>query len=388
MTELNQELHDALEREAAIRAILRVISRSRTDYGPVFDAILDNAIGLCDAPFAMLLLCRTEAPLGAGGVGERGYLECVATRGTRSEWIDEFTRNPQPLDRSQKTIAVRSVLDRVNIHCEDLADDQLYRDRHPQRVQAVEIEGIRTALAVPIAKDDESVGTIVLYRREVRPFNDKQIDLVSTFAEQAVIAIENVRLFQELEARTREVSVQAEELARWNQELETRVSTQVDELDRLGRLRRFLSPQVADAVVSSGEDELLGSHRALIAVLYCDLRGFTAFCESAEPEEAIEVLQTYHAAMGMLIHEHGARLTTEQATAFLCYSTIHYPVMTLLETRFRLRCRCATAWPSLAEDGAGWGTDSVSALGCHWATPPSAWWGSRDVTTTPLTVAP
>jgi class 3 adenylate cyclase len=286
---------------------LRVISRSRTDYGPVFDAILDNAVGLCDAPFAMLLLCRTEAPLGARGVGERGYLECVATRGTRSEWIEEFTRNPQPLDSSQ-SIAARSALDRVSIHCEDLADEQHYRNPHLRRAQAVEIEGIRTLLAVPIAKDDESVGTILVYRREVRPFNDRQIDLVSTFAEQAVIAIENVRLFQELEARTREVRAQAEELARWNQELETRVSTQVDERDRLGRLRRFLSPQVADAVVSSGEDELLASHRALIAVLYCDLRGFTAFCESAEPEEAIEVLQTYHAAMGMLIHEHGGTI--------------------------------------------------------------------------------
>jgi class 3 adenylate cyclase len=101
-----------------------------------------------------------------------------------------------------------------------------------------------------------------------------------------------------------EVQEQAAELARWNSELETRVAAQVDELDRLGRLRRFLSPQVADAVVSSGEDELLGSHRALIATVFCDLRGFTRFCESAEPEEAIEVLQAYHEAMGRLIHEH------------------------------------------------------------------------------------
>jgi len=101
-----------------------------------------------------------------------------------------------------------------------------------------------------------------------------------------------------------EVQVQAAELTRWASELETRVADQVEELDRLGRLRRFLSPQVADAVVSSGDETLLGSHRAVIATVFCDLRGFTRFCESAEPEEAIEVLQTYHEAMGRLIHDH------------------------------------------------------------------------------------
>jgi len=105
-----------------------------------------------------------------------------------------------------------------------------------------------------------------------------------------------------------EVQTQAEALARWNDELETRVASQVEALDRLGRLRRFLSPQVADAVVSSGDEALLGSHRALIATVFCDLRGFTRFCESAEPEEAIEVLQAYHEAMGRLIHEHGGTI--------------------------------------------------------------------------------
>lgn len=105
-----------------------------------------------------------------------------------------------------------------------------------------------------------------------------------------------------------EVQTQAAELERWNGELETRVATQVEELDRLGRLRRFLSPQVADAVVSAGDESLLGSHRALIATVFCDLRGFTRFCESAEPEEAIEVLQAYHEAMGRLIHEHGGTI--------------------------------------------------------------------------------
>jgi class 3 adenylate cyclase len=116
--------------------------------------------------------------------------------------------------------------------------------------------------------------------------------------------IARVRSLLRIKTLHDEVEAQAAELARWNTELESRVAVQVEELDRLGRLRRFLSPQVADAVVSKGDESLLGSHRALIATVFCDLRGFTRFCESAEPEEAIEVLQSYHEAMGRLINEH------------------------------------------------------------------------------------
>lgn len=120
--------------------------------------------------------------------------------------------------------------------------------------------------------------------------------------------IARVRSLLRIKSLHDEVRSQAEALAGWNRELESRVAQQVGELERLARLRRFLSPQVADAVVSSGDDALLHSHRALIATVFCDLRGFTTFCESAEPEEAIEVLQAYHEAMGVLIHEHGGTI--------------------------------------------------------------------------------
>ncbi|MEX0281906.1 MAG: adenylate/guanylate cyclase domain-containing protein [Arenibacterium sp.] len=80
---------------------------------------------------------------------------------------------------------------------------------------------------------------------------------------------------------------------------------QVGELERMGRLKRFLPSAVADAVVSAGDESMLSSHRALVATLFCDMRGFTAFCESAEPEETIDVLQTYHQEMSSLIDEHG-----------------------------------------------------------------------------------
>ena len=117
----------------------------------------------------------------------------------------------------------------------------------------------------------------------------------------------------ELEARVRsllrikslydKVQSQADELAKWGGELEQRVQQQVDELERLGRLRRFLSPQVAELVVASGES-VLDSHRRHIAALFCDLRGFTTFSETAEPEDVIAVLQAFHETMGRLIHEY------------------------------------------------------------------------------------
>ena len=101
-----------------------------------------------------------------------------------------------------------------------------------------------------------------------------------------------------------EIERQRTELAEWNRTLEDRVKEQVDELGRLGRLRRFLSPQIADVVVSQGTDEFLAGHRREITVVFADLRGFTAFSETAEPEEALGVLRAYHAAMGELIFHH------------------------------------------------------------------------------------
>ena len=94
---------------------------------------------------------------------------------------------------------------------------------------------------------------------------------------------------------------QAAELAAWNRELEARVAVQVEELERVGRLRRFLAPQLADLIVTSGDESFLSSHRREITVAFCDLRGFTAFAETAEPEEVIEVLNEYHGALGDLI---------------------------------------------------------------------------------------
>ncbi len=104
------------------------------------------------------------------------------------------------------------------------------------------------------------------------------------------------------------LEAQAAQLAEWNRTLEDRVAAQLAELERVGRLKRFLAPQLAEVIVSSGDEKLLESHRREITVLFCDLRGFTAFSETAEPEEVMGVLREYHAAMGALIFQYEGTL--------------------------------------------------------------------------------
>ena len=106
-----------------------------------------------------------------------------------------------------------------------------------------------------------------------------------------------------------QVRAQAADLAAWNQTLEQRVADQLTEIERMGRLKRFLSPQIADLVVSSGDGErILESHRRAVTVVFCDLRGFTAFAETAEPEEVMAVLRAYHDVLGPLIYKHEGTL--------------------------------------------------------------------------------
>jgi adenylate cyclase len=124
--------------------------------------------------------------------------------------------------------------------------------------------------------------------------------LTKPFEHSALLA--RVRSMLRQKALTDTVQAQTRQLAQWNAELEERVAAQVKEIERVGRLRRFLPPQIAEAVVSSGDGEsVLQSHRREVTVMFCDLRGFTAFAETAEPEEVMAVLGEYHACLGELI---------------------------------------------------------------------------------------
>lgn len=204
------ELQTRLEREEASREILEVISQSRDDEQPVFMSILENASRLCKAPLAFLCVADHD----------RGLATIPANIGARTDFDEALQGFVEPLTRTE-LVAIRPMIDGLVIRQDDIADDPIYhRDRDPKRVQMVEIEGARSVLAVPLMKDGTGLGVIVLYRREVSPFSDEDVALVQTFAAQAVIAMQNVRQFREVQARTAEVERALERQTATSQVLE------------------------------------------------------------------------------------------------------------------------------------------------------------------------
>ncbi|MEM7300099.1 MAG: GAF domain-containing protein [Pseudomonadota bacterium] len=273
------EVQSRLQREAATRKVLEVISQSRDDAQPVFDRVVQLSAALCRADRVGLHVSNEDRSQ-ASFAAQWGPLYSDFVPG-------EFT---YPLTGDHPI--PKTILSGATTHIHNLCDDPLYRAGNPVQVKIVEEEGFRTLLVVPLVAGKHAIGAIALWRTEVRAFSDDEVALAQTFSAQAAIAIENVRQFKALETL--------------NAELGERVEKQVGEIERIGKLKRFLPAAVADTVVSQGSEKLLSSHRALLGVLFCDIRGFTAFCETAEPEETIEVLQNYHEEMGKLISEHGA----------------------------------------------------------------------------------
>jgi class 3 adenylate cyclase/HAMP domain-containing protein len=183
--------------------------------------------------------------------------------------------------------------------------------------------GFHSVLVVPLVDQKGILGSLVVLRNNAGAFSPDLIGLMKTFAHQSVLAMRNARLFSEVDAKGRELATahstvqqqaaklqeQTDELKNWNRSLEERVEKQLGEIERIRRLERFLPPQVAQLIASSdGHDSLLDSHRREVTVVFCDLRGFTAFTETTEPEEAMNVLREYHAALGELIFRYEGTL--------------------------------------------------------------------------------
>jgi len=159
------------------------------------------------------------------------------------------------------------------------------------------------------------------------------------------------------------IEAQAAELKSFNEQLERRVQEQVDELERLGRLRRFLSPQLADLVVSSGDHSFLESHRREITVVFCDLRGFTAFAETVEPEDVMQVLGEYHGAMGDLIHRYEGTLERFTGDGLMVFFNDPIPVPDAPERAVRMAVAMRGRVSQLAEEWSRRGFDLQMGVG-------------------------
>jgi class 3 adenylate cyclase len=289
-----RELSEALERQTAMSKVLQVISNSPGDLQPVFATILENATRICEANFGKVYLWD----------GDAFYL--VAANDTPRSFAD--TRKLAPF-RPNAGHPFRSLAETKQVfHVSDIMTLPIYKEGDPQIVEAVELGKMRTCLGVPMLKDDNLIGAVLVFRQEVQRFTANQIALISNFAAQAVIAIGNARLLKELRDRTDEVEAQSQELVNLNQHLEQRVIHQVGEIERISRLRRFLPPQVADLIVASGTEAQLESHRREITALFCDVRGFTGFTESADAEDVMALLREYHAAVGEKITKYSGTL--------------------------------------------------------------------------------
>jgi adenylate cyclase len=274
------ETREALEQQTATAEVLQVINSSPGDLAPVFEAMLEKALHLCEATYGHLLTYDGECFHAVAVRGDPALRLVAAAAPIRSP-------PSTPLGRIRRGERI--------VHITDVRVEDPYRAVPRFREQA-EISGIRSVLTVALLKDNNLMGAMVVYRREVRPFTDKQIALLQNFAAQAVIAMENARLLDELHQRT-------DQVAELNRGLEARVAAQVEELGRVGRLKRFLAPQLAELIVSQGDEKILESHRREIVVVFCDLRGYTAFTETAEPEEVLEFLREYHGALGPLVSQ-------------------------------------------------------------------------------------
>jgi adenylate cyclase len=349
LTEGTTDLTEALDQQTATSEVLQVISSSPGDLEPVFATMLEKAVRICGASFGNIYRWDGEA------------LHLLAMQNTPPAFAEALTRSPwRP---HPKNVIGRMLTTKKITHIADAKASEAYAERHPATVAAVELGGIRSVLTVPLLKENKLIGAFALARQEVRPFTDKQIALVANFAAQAVIAIENARLLRELRERTDQLEAQSQELANLNQQLEQRVADQVGEIERMSRLRRFLPPQVADLIVASGGENQLESHRREITALFCDLRVFTGFTESADAEDVMALLRDYHAAIGEIIIKYNGTLERYAGDGVMVVFNDPVPVENPALQAVLMALEVRDAIGALTETWRRWGHDIGFGIG-------------------------
>jgi class 3 adenylate cyclase len=251
-TDFRRDLERAEEREAAVRDVIQTIARTTFDLDAVLQTVIDRAVRLTHADNGNI--ARRE--------DDSDEYHVAAFTSMTPEYERMVRERVYVSERG--SILGRTVLEKRVVHIIDVLDDPEYELLDLQKAG-----GFRTALGVPMLREGEPIGAIAVARNEVRPFDEAEIRLIETFADYVVIAIENVRLFQTVER-------QRTELARY-------------------------APQAADLLSDAEGEKLLAGHRREITALFCDLRGFTAFAETADPEEVLGVLRQYHTVAGELV---------------------------------------------------------------------------------------
>jgi class 3 adenylate cyclase len=296
------------EQQRAVSKVLRAVARSE-GLQPVLDQIVESATRLCAGDNGRLWLV------------EDGMLHAAAQYGS-PETYEYDVQHPHTVDRSSLT--GRVAMTHAPVHIPDVLADPEYTYSGPRPYRAM--------LGVPVLIEDDLIGVIGVVRIPPEPFAEEHIELVRTFADQAAIAIGNARLIDAVERQRTELS-------------------------------RFVSPQIAELLSNEQGKHLLAGHRGYISCLFCDLRGFTAFAETAAPEELLELLREYHAAIGELMPVYEGTLEHFAGDGLMLFFNDPVPVEDHALKAIRMALAAQTRFDQLADTWRKRGSDLGLGIG-------------------------